>query len=1069
MSQLKYENQQMIKDQKLEQKILNTEYSTAHYDSQMNLTSNQHNEIQNPSWDDFEVIHILGHGSYGTIYKVRKKCKFEQHLKLNHQSIISESKKIYVVKEVDTSNMSKKQSFESLEEINIMGIGKHLNENKIWKFFIQITLGMHHLHSQNILHRDLKTLNIFLTKDNQIRIGDLGVAKILQSAENFVKSKVGTPYYLSPEVCEDRPYNNKSDIWSLGCVLYEMCCLKHPFEAKNQAELLIKIIKGKYESLPKKYSKELGDLVHSCLMKDYNKRPSIEDIILNQIEIQPKPQIPKLDNLSATQSQLNFSRNQNIQNTSYILNSSSHKESQTYNQQNQHPVSLKKQRPQKTERCENKKLMINQYQSSNTKYRKPDSPDSKQIFDNEPLSNRHRSKLLLNTNSSPQKILKTNNAGNGSNNVSKDQSFSDAESQQKLNKVSSQKRLTTAPKPVIINQSHYKYHINLKDGDVIPEEGVTQHQLRKQYDKLSIRQIQQLQKLQVNKKNKTTLIQNFFKFNKPQIRVFPKKEEQEKQKLKTPIQQKDLNQQRRSSYQKDQSDSNLKRRNSNTDDDYQQKGGMLAMKRINRSQQNLLKATNSSGHSNLSSNQNNELKTKKTSEDTRKMIFEKFKNRQAIENQQPLNAKLTQIKNRIQNAKNLSLSKKLNEQNTIKECTHSSKSSNKFQMSGKLKKNRGEQEYENFKIEDEDDDNIEDYLDNDDELGDLLDDEELDMLLLGDFGGNKLGTLGLLEDQHVQKPQKLRLSYLEDDKMMLQNSLFEIDFEKDIDQEEYHDDPFIFSRQQIIEDVLKESSKNKEDHSSKRHRVLKSQDAGFSSYQDQQKIKQDQESTDKSQNDKDIKKLTDETTMSHQISVGNDNKQYSQSMRVDASPKIASTTHQNLREFFLGQDDNNNLLANQRISDTQSDSNSNNKQLQQSIDRMIQSIDNKSGDLSFEQHSIRNINFSMDGELLKDRIKEIDTRILLNQQKCLELCQENNLIFQQTTQVVNDSLKKEEIFVNDFQDIQNRIQSIVVEQLGIKEDEEKKQWIVNELLFSLFKIYYLLEEKSQCLIRQIGQ
>ena len=111
--------------------------------------------------------------------------------------------------------------------------GKHLNENKIWKFFIQITLGMHHLHSQNILHRDLKTLNIFLTKTNLIRIGDLGVAKILQSAENFVRSKVGTPYYLSPEVCEDRPYNNKSDIWSLGCVLYEMCCLKHPFEAKN--------------------------------------------------------------------------------------------------------------------------------------------------------------------------------------------------------------------------------------------------------------------------------------------------------------------------------------------------------------------------------------------------------------------------------------------------------------------------------------------------------------------------------------------------------------------------------------------------------------------------------------------------------------------------------------------------------------------------------------------------------------------------------------------------------------------------------------------------------------------
>ncbi len=106
------------------------------------------------------------------------------------------------------------------------------------------------------------------------------MAKLLSCADHFVRSKVGTPYYLSPEVCEDRPYNSKSDVWSLGCVLYEMCSLKHPFEAKNQAELLLKIVKGKYESLPKKYSKELGDIVHSCLMKDYNKRPSIEEIMM---------------------------------------------------------------------------------------------------------------------------------------------------------------------------------------------------------------------------------------------------------------------------------------------------------------------------------------------------------------------------------------------------------------------------------------------------------------------------------------------------------------------------------------------------------------------------------------------------------------------------------------------------------------------------------------------------------------------------------------------------------------------------------------------------------------------
>lgn len=110
---------------------------------------------------------------------------------------------------------------------------KYLAENGVWRFFIQICIGLYHLHSNNILHRDLKTLNIFLTKENKIKIGDLGVAKMLDASDQFVTSKVGTPYYLSPEVCEEKPYNRKSDIWSLGCILYELCALKHPFEAKN--------------------------------------------------------------------------------------------------------------------------------------------------------------------------------------------------------------------------------------------------------------------------------------------------------------------------------------------------------------------------------------------------------------------------------------------------------------------------------------------------------------------------------------------------------------------------------------------------------------------------------------------------------------------------------------------------------------------------------------------------------------------------------------------------------------------------------------------------------------------
>lgn len=89
------------------------------------------------------------------------------------------------------------------------------------------------MHANRILHRDIKTINMFLGKDDHVKIGDLGVAKILNQTANMAHTVVGTPYYLSPELCEEKPYNHKSDIWSLGCVLYELCTMKHPFEAQN--------------------------------------------------------------------------------------------------------------------------------------------------------------------------------------------------------------------------------------------------------------------------------------------------------------------------------------------------------------------------------------------------------------------------------------------------------------------------------------------------------------------------------------------------------------------------------------------------------------------------------------------------------------------------------------------------------------------------------------------------------------------------------------------------------------------------------------------------------------------
>ncbi len=158
------------------------------------------------------------------------------------------------------------------------GIVKRLNEDKIWKTFIEISLGISYLHNQHILHRDLKTLNIFLTKNDGVRIGDLGVAKVI-AQDQLTQSFVGTPLYLSPEICEERPYNEKSDIWALGCILYEMATFRHPFDATNQGALVLKILKGKYEPISHEYSNDLKNLIDMLLEKNHFKRPSIFDVL----------------------------------------------------------------------------------------------------------------------------------------------------------------------------------------------------------------------------------------------------------------------------------------------------------------------------------------------------------------------------------------------------------------------------------------------------------------------------------------------------------------------------------------------------------------------------------------------------------------------------------------------------------------------------------------------------------------------------------------------------------------------------------------------------------------------
>ena len=110
-------------------------------------------------------------------------------------------------------------------------------------------------------------------------MGDFGIAKVLDSTKDFANTCIGTPYYMSPELFKNKPYSYKSDVWALGCVLYEMCNLRHAFEAQSLNGLALKILRGSYPSIISSYSKQLRDLIGSMLSIKKKDWPKIIDII----------------------------------------------------------------------------------------------------------------------------------------------------------------------------------------------------------------------------------------------------------------------------------------------------------------------------------------------------------------------------------------------------------------------------------------------------------------------------------------------------------------------------------------------------------------------------------------------------------------------------------------------------------------------------------------------------------------------------------------------------------------------------------------------------------------------
>ncbi|XP_019621504.1 PREDICTED: serine/threonine-protein kinase Nek1-like isoform X1 [Branchiostoma belcheri] len=252
--------------------------------------------------EKYQKVKRIGEGSFGKALLVRNKKDGKQ----------------YVIKEISITKMSPKERQEARREVTVLSKMKHTNivsyqesfeevgnlyivmdfcdggdlyqrinaqrgilfpEDQVMNWFVQLCLALKHVHDRKILHRDIKSQNIFLMRDGTIKLGDFGIARVLNNTMELARTCIGTPYYLSPEMCENRPYNNKSDIWALGCVLYEMCTLKHAFEAGNMKNLVLKIIRGSYPPVSPRYTYELRNLVAQLFKRNPRDRPSINSIL----------------------------------------------------------------------------------------------------------------------------------------------------------------------------------------------------------------------------------------------------------------------------------------------------------------------------------------------------------------------------------------------------------------------------------------------------------------------------------------------------------------------------------------------------------------------------------------------------------------------------------------------------------------------------------------------------------------------------------------------------------------------------------------------------------------------
>jgi len=273
-----------------------------------------------PQGSVFRVVKKLGEGSYAEVFQVIREV----------------DGRTYALKETDLSSLSQQERMDAVQEIKLMATIQHpqivgcheafLKGNKlctvmelassgdlkncirrqredlrvpfpeemVWNVTLQVARGLSALHAKNVIHRDVKPANIFLCDHKFIKIGDLGVAKRLMH-DLFTQTQIGTPAYMAPEVWAKAKYSYSSDMYSLGCILYEMMTYKLPYLARSMEEMRKLVTGGKLTPIsPGVYSADIIQLCHSLLSLDVRKRPTPDQILNSQAAVRWMYTLPNI-------------------------------------------------------------------------------------------------------------------------------------------------------------------------------------------------------------------------------------------------------------------------------------------------------------------------------------------------------------------------------------------------------------------------------------------------------------------------------------------------------------------------------------------------------------------------------------------------------------------------------------------------------------------------------------------------------------------------------------------------------------------------------------------------------